>query len=398
MKILVLSHMYPSRANEIAGIFVQEQVNALANKDVEIQVVCPIPWAPFPVSRISQKWKTYSEIPDQSVRGGIKVSYPRYLGFPRSWLFESSGRRMYRGIWKAVGRIHQSFSFDLIHAHVALPDGFAGALLTQRFGKPLIVTTHGHDLQHTIDRNTACQRAVMYAFTSASRIVLVSQKLRQLASNRLGIQDRLVVVPNGVDPQRVVVRPQELRDQQTRMPTLLSVSNLVQTKGIDLNLRAVKRIIGLYPNLRYQIIGEGIEGKKLRNLTKELGLESNVEFLGRLPHHQVMKYMASCDVFTLPSWNEGFGVVYLEAMATGKPVIGCEGQGVEDFVESGTTGILVKPRDVDSLVEALAFLLGHSEEARIMAERARERVLERFTWEKNAATMIGIYEEVLSAG
>jgi len=398
MKVLVLSHMYPSTFNEVAGIFVHEQVKALVEKGVKVQVVSPVPWAPFPINRMSQKWKAYSEIPAESVWDGIKVWYPGYLTFPKGWFFASSGRRMHHGIKDVAAKIYQEFPFDLIHAHVALPDGYAGALLGQRFGRPLVVTIHGQDLQHTVDRNTGCQRAVSYVLNSASRTILVSHKLKRLATRYFNLRDKLVVVPNGIDPQNTASRPGESAAEQKESPTLLSVSNLVRTKGIDLNLHALQKLRAKYPILRYLVIGDGPEEARLRKLTGQLGLEKQVEFLGRQPHHQVMKYMAACDVFTLPSWNEGFGVVYLEAMASGKPVIGCKGEGITDFVEHGKTGMLVRPRDVDSLVEALDFLLSHPEEARAMGERARRLVLENYTWEKNAEKTIEVYKEVLNAG
>jgi len=102
------------------------------------------------------------------------------------------------------------------------------------------------------------------------------------------------------------------------------------------------------------------------------------------------------DIFSLLSWREGFGVVYLEAMAHGKPVIGCQGEGIEDVIAHGKNGLLVKPRDIDSLVEALDFLLSHPEEAKAMGERARKLVLENYTWEKNAEKTIKVYKEVLN--
>ena len=395
MKVLVLSHLYPSTFRETAGIFVHEQVKALEKKGVKVEVVSPVPWTPFLLDRLSQEWKAYSEIPAEAMLDGIKVGYPRYLAFPRAWFSASSGHRMYRGVKNAAGKIYQEFPFDLIHAHVALPDGYAGALLAQHFGKPLIVTIHGQDLQHTVERNAACQRAISYVLNSASRTILVSHKLKRLATKYSNLPDKLVVVSNGVDPRNVVLCPVESINQQKEGPTLLSVSNLVPTKGIDLNLFALQKIRKNHSMFLYLVIGGGPEEAKLRKLARKLGLEKQVEFLGRQPHYQVMKYIAACDIFTLPSWKEGFGVVYLEAMATGKPVIGCEGEGIEDFVEHGKTGLLVKPKDVDSLVEALDCLLSHSEEAQAMGERARTLVLENYTREKNASKTIEVYQEAL---
>lgn len=397
MKVLIISHMYPSTFNEVGGIFVHQQVQELQRQGCEIKVVSPIPWTPFPIKHFSKKWKKYSEVPFRMTWDGIDAWYPRYFSFPKSWFFSSSGQRMYRGIKNVVEKIYQEFRFDLIHAHVALPDGYAGVLLAKKYHKPLIVTIHGQDLQHTICRNAVCRQAVSYVFNSASEIICVSRKLQQLSIKRLGIRDKLIVVPNGIKPQDILSHPVEFTKQQGKCLTLLSVSNLVQTKGIDLNLYALQKICRNYSALRYMVIGGGPEEASLHKLVKELGLEKQVEFLGRQIHHRVMGYMAGCDVFTLPSWNEGFGIVYLEAMANGKPVIGCQGEGIEDFVEHGKTGMLVKPRDVDSLVDALDFLLNHHEEAKDMGELARKLVLENYTWGKNAEKTIKVYEELFNA-
>ena len=393
MKVLIISHMYPSSFNEIAGIFVHEQVRALMENGVEIQVVSPIPWTPFPINHMRHKWKKISQVPSRSVWEGVPVWYPRYVAFPRAWLFAGSGKRMYRGIRQLVRKIRREFPFDLIHAHVALPDGYAGALLAREYNVPLIVTIHGQDLQHTVFRGVRCRHALEFVFDSASRVIVVSSKLKRLAKEHFG-DHKICVIANGVDPEKVCTT--KAQKNSLGSPILLSVSNLITTKGLDLNLMAIQRLHEKYPSIRYKIVGSGPLEDELKNLADSLGIADNVDFLGALPHRTVMEHMAACDIFTLPSWSEGFGVVYLEAMAHGKPVIGCKGEGIEDFVEHGKTGLLVKPRDVEGLVEALDFLLSHPEEAQAMGKRAQKLVLENYTWEKNAEKTIRVYKEVLN--
>jgi len=395
MKVLVLSHMYPSTFNEAAGIFVHEQVKALVERGVEVQVVSPVPWAPFPVNRMRRKWKAYSEIPVQSVWDGIKVWYPRYLTFPKAWFFASSGRRMHYGIKDVVAKIYQEFPFDLIHAHVALPDGFAGALVARAFGVPLVVTIHGQDAYTTIRRNSRCREAVRWTLEEATRVIVVSGPLRTALEKGLGRLQNIVVIHNGVSRDKICVSP---RVQAGSSKVVLSVGYLIERKGHEFVLKALARLQSKHPDVQYIIVGTGPCKNKLQNLAASLGLHDRVHFKGFVPNDQLPSIYGSCDVFALPSWDEAFGVVYLEAMANGKPVIGCQGEGIEDFVEHGKTGLLVKSRDVDSLVEALDFLLSHPEEARAMGERARKLVLENYTWEKNAEKTIAIYKEVLNAG
>lgn len=397
MKVLVVSHMYPSTFSEVGGIFVHEQVKALIKKGIEVRVVSPFPWTPFPINHLTVKWKVYSRVPDHTVLEGVEVYYPRYLTSPKGHFFASSGRCMHAGIKGTVDKIRRGFPFDLVHAHVALPDGYAGMLLSQRYRKPLVVTIHGQDFNYTIFRSLKCQRAVQKVIGIAGRTIVVSDKLKRVAEDHLVNVDRIAVINNGINPDRLSQGSPPLPENWQGKKGILSVSHLIQTKGLDLNLRALRQLVKKYSNLHYTVVGEGLIRNELERLVTDLGLEKYVEFVGQQPYNRTIEYMASCDIFSLPSWQEGFGVVYLEAMAHGKAVIGCRGEGIEDVIEHGKTGLLVKPRDVDSLVEALDFLLSHPDEAKAMGERARKLVLENYTWEKNASKTIEVYRAVLNA-
>jgi glycosyltransferase involved in cell wall biosynthesis len=394
MKVLVLSHMYPSTANEVSGIFVHEQVKALVEKGVDVRVVSPVPWAPFPVNRMSQKWKAYSRIPARSVWDGIKVSYPRYLAFPKGWFFASSGKHMYQGIKKVVAEIYREFPFDLIHAHVALPDGYAAMLVANKLAKPFVVTIHGADAYVTVSRNRQCHEGVSKVVEAAARVIVVSERLKQVLGKKLGeVKNNMTVIYNGVSLSKAYPGQVSKTDSSK---ILLSLGYLIERKGHRYVLEAVAQLLPRYPELRYLIAGSGPLRPDLEALTRKLGIQSNVQFLGFVPNKDLPRLLSLCDIFVLPSWDEAFGVVYLEAMLNGKPVIGCQGEGPEDFVEHGKTGLLVKPRNVESLIEALDFLLSHPDEAKAMGERAREVVLANYTWEKNAEKTIAVYREVLN--
>lgn len=394
MKVLIISHMYPSIFNEVAGIFVHEQVKALVDQGCEVKVISPVPWAPFLIQRLSPKWMRYSEIPLRATCDGIEVYYPRCLTFPRMLFFASSGQWMYRGISNLVGEIYQDFAFDLIHAHTTLPDGFAAMLLKRDYDKPLVITIHGRDLHTTLYRSAQCKQAIVKAFKQTERIITVSTKLKRIAEEEIGCSDKMVVINNGINPRKIcsAARP---RIPLLGARTILSVSNLIATKGIDLNLKAISQLIAKHHELKHIVIGDGPQMDNLRRLASTLNLNNHVEFLGRLPHEDVMVHMASADIFSLPSWREGLGVVYLEAMAHGKPIIACLGEGIEDVVTNGETGLLVERKSVDSLVKALDFLLSHPEKAQAMGERARKLVLAEYTWEKNAEKTLEVYQRLL---
>lgn len=391
MRILALSHMYPSTFNDLAGIFVHQQMKALSDEGGEVIVMSPKPSTPLLITLLKRKWRRISQVPACAEIDGIEVQYPRYVAFPRAMFFAGSGMRMYKGIRQSVHAIYREWPFDLIHAHVALPDGYAAAMLAKEIGVPLVVTIHGQDVQYTVHRSVACRKALAYALEQAAQVIVVSWKLRHLVDQFFDLGERTIVIPNGVDPEAVC----DAVAAGEAGPVLLSVSNLLPTKGIALNIEAVAALKDSHPNLNYRVVGGGREEKSLRELVSKRGIANKVSFLGRQPHARVMQEMANCTVFSLPSWQEGFGVVYLEAMASGKPVIGCQGEGIEDFVEHGETGFLVEPRDVPSLVDTIGFLFEHATEARNIGRKGRAHVLNNLTWQKSAQRVIAVYERVL---
>jgi len=399
VKVLILSHMYPVTYNTVYGIFVHKQVKALVNAGVEVRVVSPVPWAPWPLDTISKKWRGYSEVPYRDEIDGIPVYYPRYLAYPRAWFFSSSGKRMYRWIKGTVGKIYKEFPFDLIHAHVALPDGYAASMLAEEHGCPFVVTIHGQDFFITALKATSSRNAIAQVFKKSGAIMVVSRKLKDIGCSFFPKEkDNFLVVPNGVDPEiyeQLSGLESQVEHKPNDGPHIVSVSYLIKRKGLDVNIRAIEKLRNKYPGIQYTVVGDGDQRDPLAKLSKDLGMEDHVQFVGRVDHKTALSYMSGSDVFSLPSWNEAFGVVYIEAMACGKPVVGCRGEGIEDFVEHGVNGMLVEPQNVDDLAEKLDHLLSHPEEAREMGEKARELVLETFTWNSNAKKMISTYQQCL---
>ena len=395
MKVLNISHLYPLHYDPLLGIAMHKQIKATMMRINGGMVVCPIPWARFPVRYLTSKWKAYSEVPDHETVDGVEVLHPRYVVFPRALLLESSGFRLYHGIRKTVQRIYEDSPFDLIHAHMTMPDGYAGMLLARDFGMPLVVTLQATDLDITARRNARCLRALRAVFGAAAKIISPSPRLTEAMRDQFGIE--ATTIGYGVAAADIYSGYSSLDERYSDRKVLLSASRLIDTKGIDLNLYALRKLVGTHEKLVYVILGDGPVRHGLEQLTHELGLDDYVEFMGQVPHRQVMEYMSICNLFSMPSWQETFGLVYIEAMAHAKPVVAVQGQGVDGIVEHGRTGLLVKPRDVDSLAEALDFLLSHPEEAKAMGERARKVALENYTWEKNAEKTIEVYREVLNA-
>lgn len=395
IKVLVISHMYPSSSHPVAGIFVHEQVKALMEQGYEIRVVSAVPFAPFPLNRLRAKWHGYAQIPSHAVLDGVEVYYPRYISFPSGILFEYAGALMHCGVRALIEELYPRFPFDIIHAHVALPDGNAALRLKEKFKKPLVVTIHGRDFAHTLLKNKRCNRAVRDVLAGAGRVITVSDKLKKVARENVTQPSKVRTIHNGITVPKLI---EASRNKKTPAGgrTILSVSNLIDLKGIDYNLRAVAKLVEKYPDLRYIVVGDGVERKNLKHLAADLKIEGRVIFKGQLPHDQVLELMGEADIFSLPSWNEAFGVVYLEAMAAGTPIVACRGAGIEDVIEDRKTGMLVEPRDLADLTRAIDYLLSSPREAQSMGALGRKLVFDGLTWEHNARKTITVYKEVLA--
>lgn len=395
MNVLVLSHMYPSPANEVYGIFVHEQVRALQELGCGIRVVCPVRSVPFPLARLNPGLAAWSQVPAHRALDGVEIRYPRYPLLPRAMLFHTSGPLMHRAVRDTVAQVRESFPFDLIHAHVALPDGYAAVRLAELWGVPAVVTVHGADVYQHLDRSGRCRDLVAEVFDRADRTIFVSRGLQRVAERKLGRELAAAVVGNGI-PSRLV-RAEQPTDMDGP-PTIFSASYLVPRKAIRYNILALAEISPQHPTARYVIAGDGPEAAELKELARELGVADRVEFVGMLSHRETLDRMAAADVFSLPSWDEAFGVVYVEAMAQGRPVVACRGEGIEDVVTHGETGLLVEPRDVAGLAAAWSELLDRPEQARAMGARAREAVLRDHTWEQVARRLRALYDDVRVRG
>jgi len=397
MKVLVVSHMYPAMSDWFHnGTFVHKQVKALRNQGCEVKVISPKPYAPPFLASLKKRWKQLRDIPSERVEDGVEIYYPRYLSFPRSYFMEHSGYFMWWGIRKLVDEIYRNFKFDIIHVHVALPDGFAAVKISETYRKPLIVTIHGQDLNQTIFRNNRCLKAIRRVFEYSDKVITVSSKLKRVAELSIGHKKEIVTINNGIDLEEVFKGESELKAKYQNRTIVLSVSGLHGSKGIDLNLRALTKVVGKHTDAIYVIVGKGPERHYLEQLVNKLDLEAYVEFVGEVPHRKAIEYMSVCDIFSLPSWKEGFGIVYLEAMAHGKPVIGVRGEGIEDVITDGETGFLVTPRDVDSLAKTLNRLLADPDLRSRIGARAQGLVREKYTLTHTTAKIVRLYEEICS--
>jgi len=394
IKVLHITHLYPRYYDPSHGIAIKKQIDALKEKGLEQKIISPVAYSPFPINCMKAKWRAYANEPTYRVIDDIDVFYPRFISFPKALFFSSSGSRLFSAIKNAVIRLSQDFSFDLIHAHMAIPDGYAAVLLGENLEKPVVLTFQATDLDITANRNKKCFRKLKKVFSSAEAIIAPTPRLEKDLLEKFGIRSE--VCGYGVGKSDLYKKKSECETFFDGRQIILSASRLIPTKGIELNIKAIKILKEKYTKILYLIIGDGPERKRLEQLVQDLDLSDYVRFLGQLAHKEVMRYMASSEIFSLPSWQETFGLVYIEAMAHGVPVIGIRGQGIDGIVDGANTGLLAEPLNLESLVKNIEFLLSQPEVAKEIGERGRALAMDHFTWDKVACKTCKIYNKLLN--
>jgi len=318
-----------------------------------------------------------------------RVSLKRY-GFLRP----ESLMLYIRMTWAAI-RLHRSFRPEVVHCGHILPEAPVAWVLKKLFGTPYVVYIHGEEA--AIQRHYKWKRRLMPRFYNAAAAVIANSRNGVELLEDLGVRkDRIRVIPLGVDPQRFTPAPRT-EDGEIR---LLSVGRLQPRKGHAHVLRAMVKLRDRFPRLRYWIAGTGGEKTVLRNLTAELGLEDVVRFLGYVPDEDLPDLYRQCDLFILANRRlsnddmEGFGIVFLEAAASGLPVIGGITGGVPDAVNDGVNGFLVDTEDIDAIADAVARLVDDPILRRRMSREGRKWA-EDHSWELYSRRILALSAEVL---
>ena len=291
-----------------------------------------------------------------------------------------------------VLKIHR-IEIDRIYATNWIPGGFLAFFASKLFKVPYFIAAHGSELSF---KNPIFRRAMTLTFKNAEKIFAVSNYTSQKIVDLRIFPEKVAIIPNGVDIQRFktgvntheVVKKHELEGKKV----ILTVSRLVERKGHDMVIRALPDVLKKVKDAVYLIVGEGLEKDRLKGLVKDLNLEEHVIFAGYVSDDTLPKYYNACDVFIMPSREikgdvEGFGVVYIEAGACAKPVIGGKSGGVEDAIIDGVTGLLVDSLTVKEIADALIRLLTDKNLAKRLGENGRRRA-EGLTWKEVAKRIL----------
>jgi len=226
----------------------------------------------------------------------------------------------------------------------------------------------------------------------ADRVITTSAYCRRKIVEHYGVpQAHIGIVPEGIDVQGWE-QATAIQHSTSNIQHILCVARQYPRKHIDDLINAFALIHKYVPHVRLRIVGDGPEHAKLVALAQQLGVANKTTFTGSISDEAVRYEYAQCDVFCLPSVQEGFGIVFLEAMAAGKPVISTTAAAIPEVVQHGETGILGRPGDVHALAGALLFLLTNDETRTRYGMNGRIRV-QRYDWQHVAETFLQEVEQ-----
>lgn len=385
--LLTVTSLYPNRAMPTHGVFVENRLTRLvAGGSVALRVVAPVPWFPFRAERFGA-YSRFARVPAEEIRHDVPISHPRYPVLPKLGM-SLTPFSMYAALARHVERLmRDGYDFDLIDSHYFYPDGVAAALLGRRFGRPVVITARGSDL-NLIAEYALPRRMIRWAADQAAGLITVSRALQQRLL-ALGVAaDKVRVLRNGVDLE--LFHPSDRAAVRARLglegPTLLSVGNLVANKGHDLVIRALASL----PEHRLLIVGTGPEAAALDALSRRLGVAERVRLVGAVPHAELGQYYGAADALVLATVREGWPNVLLEAMACGTPVIATAVGGVPEIVAAPEAGLMLEERSATAVAVAVGRL------AAAAPERAATRAYsEGFGWDETTRGQLELFADIL---
>ena len=306
------------------------------------------------------------------------------------------------GTWRRVGRLLREVGPDVANLHYVLPTGLAGQWWCARLGIPTVLTLIGMDVYDPHYRPARPWRALMRrAVRRVDAVTCISSFVRDVVRREYppapGVPCE--VIPYGVDVKRF--RPGlaglAVRNRFGFRPddrVVLCVQRLYPRKRVQEFVEAAALVAREEPRARFLVVGDGPERPALQARAARLGLGDRLRFVGEVANEDLPPYYAAADVFALHTLHEGLGIVLLEALASGTPIVTTVAGGTLDIVRPGDTGLLVPPGDAPALAAAVSRILRDSTLASDLRARGRRAAEAEFAWDAVADRYVAVFRAV----
>lgn len=355
--------------------FVHNQAKTYVQRGHRVRVILPLA-----VAKKDAAGNRFGKIIDIRNVDGVEICYVRYLSLGKYGAKNFNRRSAEVTIRKMLPKLLSDFKPDVIHGHTLDYGSEIGGCIKAFTGCPLVVTTHGGDTNVPFEKG---QYELLKKYCDEIDIVAaVSKKLQ----NRLlacGTKTAVEVIYNGF------LQHPYPEDCEKNVYRMIQVGNLIPSKRVDMTIRAFAKLHEERPEMELTIIGDGPLRAELEALCEQLQVSDVVCFLGKKPNKEVFHRMCESSFFVMASKPEGFGIVYLEAMAAGCIAVGTQGEGIADIITHGENGFLVPADDPDAIADVIRFCLDNRQEMATFAQNGKQTA-QQLTWEQNVCC----YEEL----
>lgn len=384
MKILFFNYEYPPLGGG-AGVASSYLLREYAkNPDLEVDFITSSVDQNYNVIKVGENITVHA-LPIGKNAGNIHYQTKKEL-LKYSW----------KAFWFARKLCKQK-RYDLTHSFFSVPCGFLSMLLKFEFKLPYVVSLRGSDVPYYSERFTTLYKfitpIIRFIWNRAYFVIANSQGLRELALRTKANKD-IGVIYNGIDikqfyPRKELRNPEEFR--------VICGTRVTPRKGMRLLIQALDILSRRYSNVKVLIVGEGDEKQALKDFSRGLGLDKNVNFLGYVPRDKAAEIYGQADVYASPSFNEGMANFMLECMALGMPIVATDVGGTTELVTEGKNGMIIKVGDANDLAEKLETLILNPTMKEMMGLASRARA-EQMSWEKVAGQYLDVYDQTAKLG
>jgi glycosyltransferase involved in cell wall biosynthesis len=387
-KLLVVSHGYK--------IFMKDQIELVADLFDEVIVLVrynPIAEAAriLPLDYLANFTKK-SLIDLKDKPSNVTVLTTPVLYAPFDFEYRRLGDRHYRAVKKIIQK--NNIRFDIVHSHFIWSSGYVGSKLKDEYHVPFLVTAHGFDIYDLPFKNNQWKQKIRHVLNSADQVITVSNHNVDFI-NKLNITSPVKVIPNGFRNDIFYPINQKECRKKLILPVdakiILTIGNLVKVKGQSYLIDAMRKILDAGEKVICIIIGDGELKHVLQKQIYKYNLGDYVKLVGAISHSEIPVWINACDLFVLPSLKESFGIVQIEALSCGKPVVATHNGGSDEIIKSEDLGYLCKPADSGELANKIITGLRRNWNTSAIIEYAQQ-----FDYKKIKAEYRSILQEYIT--
>ncbi|MDG6890092.1 glycosyltransferase [Clostridium perfringens] len=389
MNIFIISGLFPSDKEKFGGIFVEKRYQYLKkNKDIDSVDLYRV---------VFKDSIVYKKVKKILFKNKIDLENNEYIN--QNWKSIYVKRSIFKFILNKISKklyckyliyeIEKQVDFNLynlIHAHWCYPTGYLAKLISKKYKIPYVVTCHGSDI-HTIPlQNKRIKNLTINTLNNAGRVIFVSNDLLNKAFELGYNKDNSEVIYNGVELEKFKVLDSKRKYNNSKK--ILYIGRLEYIKGVDRIPEIMNNLVELDNDIEFSVIGNGSLKNFLNKKMKDIDI--NYKFIGQVDHNKLFKYLNESDVLIIPSRNESFGCVAIEAQACGTKIVASKVGGLEESV--GDFGILVE--EGEHFEKRFAEGIIRAFNCNIEVEKMRKRS-ETFDWMIILEKEVSLYEKII---